>query len=541
LEIFATVGTTTSEEVDAMQTQWETIAAPTHQTSKWTNKFTIQNLLSRVNKTVLLTGVSLWILFVILLAIIQFATPNLVGNDGYYHIKLAQVMREQGLRPEFIWLPLTILNIEAYYDHHFLYHVMLIPFTFGDLRQGAKWASVIFPAFTFLAGWILLRGQRVSYAVLWALGLMAVSSAFLYRMSMPRVQAVSLLVILLALHFTLTQRYRWLLPLSFLYVWLYDAFPLILVVVGVYVATRWLLDGQLKPTPLAYTIAGVGLGLLINPYFPDNLVFIYHHLAPKLTDATATKVGNEWYPYKTWTLVENSGPALLAFIAGIFALGLNPKRMNRTTTILLIITVLFGVMLFKSRRFVEYFPAFALLFCAAAWTPLINSWRQSKLWLRWGLPALLVMLLIPAITWNVQATQESLQKSKPYQRYAAASAWLQENTPAQSRIFQTDWDDFTRLYFYNTHNTYTLGLDPTYMQLYDVALFEQWVDITKGREETPAKVIANNFGGEYVLTDLKHRSFLREAQADPQLEEIYRDEYAVIFRVIAQTDEKRGG
>jgi hypothetical protein len=541
LKIFATVGTTISEEVDAMQTQWDSAPAKTYTPSKWTNKFTIQNLLSRVNKTVLLTGVSLWILFVVLLAIIQFATPNLAGNDGYYHIKLAQVMREQGLRPEFIWLPLTILNIDAYYDHHFLYHIMLIPFTFGDLRQGAKWASVILPAFTFLAGWVLLRGQRVPYAALWALGLMAVSSAFLYRMSMPRVQAMSLLVLLLALHVTLTQRYRWLLPLSFLYVWLYDAFPLILVVVGVYVAVRWLLDGQLKLAPLTYTIAGVGLGLLINPYFPDNLVFIYHHLAPKLTDATATKVGNEWYPYKTWTLVENSGPALLAFIAGVFALGLNPKRMNRTTTILLIITVLFGAMLFKSRRFVEYFPAFALLFCAVAWTPLINSWRQSKLWTWWGLPILLITLLIPATTWNVQATQESLQKSKSYQRYAGASAWLQENSPAGSRVFQTDWDDFTRLYFYNTHNTYTLGLDPTYMQLYDEALFEQWVDITKGRVNTPAKVIANDFGGEYVLTDLKHKSFLREAQADAQLEEVYQDEYAVIFRVIAQSDGKEGG
>jgi hypothetical protein len=370
------------------------------------------------------------------------------------------------------------------------------------------------------------------------MGFVAVSEAFLYRMSMPRVQAVSLLMLFLILHVTLTKRYRWLLPLSFLYVWLYDAFPLILIVVGVYVVVRWLLDRQRDLAPLAYAIAGISLGLLINPYFPDNLVFIFHHFTPKLTDTTAIRVGNEWYPYKTWTLVENSGPALLAFIAGVFALGFQERRMNVPTATLLLISVLLGAMLFKSRRFVEYFPAFTLLFCAIAWTPLLKHAMRTRAWTRWALPILLAILLIPAIWSNVQATRDSLQKSKPYQRYAAASAWLQEHTPAGSRVFQTDWDDFTQLYFYNTHNTYTLGLDPTYMQLYDPQLYDTWVDISKGRVEAPADVIRHTFDAPYVLTDLKHTSFLRQARADSNLKEVYQDEYAVIFAVTGQTDSK---
>ena len=281
-----------------------------------------------------------------------------------------------------------------------------------------------------------------------------------------------------------------------------------------------------------YSGLGIGLGLVLNPYFPENLLFIAHHLLPKLTDATAVSVGKEWYPYQTWTLVENSGGALVLFVAGIFALGLREKRMNAATATLLLVAVLFGAMLFKSRRFVEYFPAFALLFCAVAWAPLLESWLRQKTRLAQELPIFMAILLIPVIVWNVQATQDSLQNSKPYQRYAEASAWLQTNTPAGSLIFQTDWDDFTRLYFYNTHNTYTAGLDPTYMQLYDAQLYDEWVDITKGRVETPAKPIHDAFGAEYILTDLKHKGFLREARADPGLEEVYRDEYAIIFQVL---------
>ena len=487
---------------------------------------------------VVLIAAALATVFSGVLAAVQFSTPNLAGNDGYYHIKLAQVMRQNGLHPPFFWLPLTILNARDYYDHHFLYHMLLIPFTFGDLRYGAKWASVIFPTLTFLVGWVLLRGQRVPLAWLWAMGFVAVSEAFLYRMSMPRAQALSLLMLLLALHLILMGRYRWLLPVGFAYVWLYNAFPLLLAVVGAYIAAQWLLERRLIMAPLWYAAAGIGLGLIVNPYFPENIFFIYNHLAPKLVDATATKVGNEWYPYRTWTLVENSGPALGLFAAGIVALGLQSRRMTVSTATTLALTLLFGGMLLKSRRFVEYWPAFALLFCAFASAPLLKQWlkpgRVRKILLAGGL----LLVFIPAIWWNTHGTQENMQKSKPFQTYAEASAWLVQNSPAGSRVFQTDWDDFTRLFFYNTHNTYTAGLDPTYMQLHDPALFDLWVDITKGRVALPAETIATTFEAGYVISDLKHKTFLKTAETDPGLEEVYRDEYAVIFQVLKQNKER---
>jgi hypothetical protein len=505
-------------------------------------KLDLVRVLPRVHWPVVFSGLAWFGLYGLLLAMIQFATPNLVDNDGFYHIKLAQLMRQEGWRPAFPWLPLTVLNAGSFVDHHFLYHILLIPFTFGDLRLGAKWASVIFPACTFLVGWLFLRGQRLPYAGLWSLGFLAVSEAFLYRMSMPRAQAVSLLVLLLALHLTLTQRYRWLLPLAFLYVWFYNAFPLILMVVGVYVGVRWLLDRQLHLTPLGYTALGLVLGLLVNPYFPNNLIFIYHHLFPKLTETTAISVGNEWYPYQTWTLIENSGLALLAYVAGAFALGLGQRRMNPRTATLFILATLFGLMLFKSRRFVEYYPAFALLFCVSAWSPLFEEWRQSQPWLRRVLPAALATVLGSSLWFNVQAAQEGMQNARPYQRYAAASAWLQANTPSGSRVFQTDWDDFPRLFFYNTHNTYIVGLDPTYMQLYNPDLYDIWVEITRGRVEAPAQTIAATFGAHYVITDLEHKGFIHVAKADPHLKEIYHDEYAAVFQIIEPMEvNKKGG
>lgn len=486
----------------------------------------------RIEGAVGLTGLGLFGVLVALLAAIQFSTPNLVGSDGYYHIKLAQIMGEQGLRPDFPWLPLSVLNPADYVDHHLLYHVLLIPFTYVDLHAGAKWASIMGPALTFLAGWLLLRAQQVPYAAGWTLGFLAVSEAFLYRLSMPRAQAVSLLFLLVALHFSFTRRERWLLPLGLLYVWLYNAFPLLLLVVGVYAAMRWLLERRFEPQPLITTALGIGLGLILNPYFPENLLFIYHHLSPKLTDMTAVSVGIEWYPYETWTLVENSGPALIVFVAGAFALGWRERRLDPATATLFSLAVIFGAMLFKSRRFVEYYPAFALLFCALAWKPILQGWlsphRQfaSKL-----APVGLALLLAVTVYHTVSAARDSVASSGDYRQYEAASTWLKSQTPAGSRIFQTDWDDFPRLFYHNTHNTYLIGLDPTYMQLYDAQLYNDWVEITQGQIEAPSRAMVEKFGADYVLTDLAHESFLEQAQADPHLKEVYRDDEAVIFQI----------
>jgi hypothetical protein len=133
---------------------------------------------------------------------------------------------------------------------------------------------------------------------------------------------------------------------------------------------------------------------------------------------------------------------------------------------------------------------------------------------------------------SIPRAKDAIDGSKPYDLYAGASAWLAENTPAGERVFQTDWDDFPRLFFYNTHNTYLIGLDPTYMQLHDPNLYALWVEITKGNVENPSGIILEKFESRFVHTDLNHGNFLRAAEDDAGLIETYRDDQAVIFEVI---------
>lgn len=484
----------------------------------------------------------LFLLFFGGMAFVQFATPDLPDNDGYYHIKLASLMRTESLKPEFPWLPLSILNENEFYDHHFLFHVALMPFTFGDLRLGAKWAAVTFASLAFLSVWYLFYRQRIPWGWLWALALLGISDAFLYRMSITRAQSLSLAVLVLGLAWMLEGKYWHLGFLAFFYVWLYDAFPLLLILALLHVFAIAMIERRLEYRPMLFIGIGIVLGLLINPYFPDNIIFSFRHMLPKLTGATSVSVGNEWYPYDTGQLLKNSLPALIAFGGGMLALGLTSRKMDVRTGVALLAMLLFGLMLFQARRFIEYFPPFALIFATFAWAPLIpdpqlvpvpSARPTLQALLRGNFPAILLAGMVVASGFkSLPATQNSLRNSKPYSLYAGASVWLAENTSAGERVFQTDWDDFPRLFYYNTHNTYLAGLDPTYMQLYNRELYDLWVLITRGEIKQPSQFIANHFHSQYVHSDLKHGKFIRNAEQDPGLHEVYRDDQAVVFEVV---------
>jgi hypothetical protein len=248
---------------------------------------------------------------------------------------------------------------------------------------------------------------------------------------------------------------------------------------------------------------------------------------------------------------------LIAFVSGLVALGLHKQRMDTRTALTLFLSLFFGLMLFQSRRFIEYFPPFALIFSAIAWAPLITvpwqnlfeespdnsgnhvsrgysimDWKSS----RWLPGMLLILSLIIGIVFTGRAARENLQDTKPAGLYSQTSKWLVENTPQGTRIFQTDWDDFPRLFFHNIWNTYLIGLDPTFMQIKDPDLFDQWVNITRGEVELPAQQIFGDFAAQYVLTDLKHEKFIERAGEDPAMVEVFRDGEAILFKVQLPTD-----
>jgi hypothetical protein len=216
--------------------------------------------------------------------------------------------------------------------------------------------------------------------------------------------------------------------------------------------------------------------------------------------------------------------------------------MQVNTATLLLTSGLFALMLMQARRFIEYFPPFSLAFAALAWSDFLrtlNEARQAgeqtnRRWItarRLIYPLLLGVILVVGMWISFPNLRQSLQASQPPERYANAAAWLSHSTPQGALVFQTDWDDFTRLFFHNTHNVYLVGLDPTYLQLANAELYDLWVKICDGEVENPSQVIIERFGARYVFTDTRHQDFLELAAADPDMQEVFRDSQAVIFHI----------
>jgi len=163
------------------------------------------------------------------MAWIQFASPAIVGNDAYYHIRWSRMLRDSLPHlPAFKWLPLTVLRPQLFVDQHFLFHVSLMPFTYGDLRLGAKLAAPLFSAIAMTSIFGLLVVYRIRYRWLWLLALAGSSEPFLYRMSMTRAPSLSLLLLAVGVYLILERRWVSLAVLTFVFVWLYNMFPLIL-------------------------------------------------------------------------------------------------------------------------------------------------------------------------------------------------------------------------------------------------------------------------------------------------------------------------
>ena len=71
----------------------------------------------------------------------QFSIPTIFGADGYLHIRLAEIIKDHGPIKDFHWARYSIFATR-FSDKDFLYHVLLIPFTFfGDIFFGAKVAA----------------------------------------------------------------------------------------------------------------------------------------------------------------------------------------------------------------------------------------------------------------------------------------------------------------------------------------------------------------------------------------------------------------
>jgi hypothetical protein len=464
----------------------------------------------------------------VVLAGLQFSTANIVGVDSAFHIRYAEIIRLAGITgfpPPFPWLPLTILAPDRYADHHMLYHLFLVPFTLGDLRVGAKLAAVV-GAWVFVAAFVwVVRRERIPEVSLLLLALAAASPDLLFRLEMTRVQALSLACLFVGFHLALARRLLALAVLALLYTWLYDGFLLLAVPVGAVVAADLVVERRVRPAIVAAAVAGMVVGLIVNPYFPEYLEFIVHHVGDKLGESEPIRVGREWFPYDPISLLGNGLLSMLYVAFGVAVLGEQGLRGDRRLLAAVLVAGVFLILMLQAMRFIEYFAPAAAFVAASASVHVLPSLARGR---RRALVAVLAAVAVA----NVAGVAWALaRKTDGLDRFAAAARYVAAQAPAGAMLCATDWDDFPWLYFHNVESTYLVGLDPTYLRNRYRDVYWQWVDVTQGRSSEPSRFLSERLPCAYVVSDRLHQAFLEQAAADPGLTEVLADAESVLFRV----------
>ncbi|MBA3515464.1 MAG: hypothetical protein H0T77_13955 [Pyrinomonadaceae bacterium] len=508
------------------------------------------------------------IIIVLLFWSLQFSTDAICCGDfdGYYHIKWSRMLwegwRHRSFPPIFTWLPSTTLSPKNYVDHHFLFHVFQIPFTFGDGRLGAKISSVIFASLALLSCYWLLVHHRIRYVLLWLVALLACSSPFLYRLNMAKAPPFAIIYLIVGIYLLFKKKYWLLAPLAFIFTLTYDMFVLLILAVFIWVAVIGWTERRFEWRPIVWVLAGTAAGFIINPYFPKNLQLFYQHLRIKLTPSEfSTKVGQEWYPYNSWEFIGNSLVACVAMVVGYIAFDPADRKRADHPLFFLIFSTALMVMTARWKRIAEYWPPFAVMFSAFALQPWLVGARSALM----GLPTdvleelqpfldrsepgpqlisedridlartvgaiVIAVLLAVILLLNWRATEADIKSSESHGYYRAGAAWMRANvTPAQV-VFNTDWDDFPRLFYYDPSHHYVSGLDPTYLFDRDPALAKLYDRITLGEEEDPGPLIRDRFGARYVFTDNGHDKFFNNAIESGWFDIVYEDTDCTILRI----------
>lgn len=545
------------------------------------------------------------LLFIVAFSLFSYfqISPTFPDPDSFYHAKMAVLIRDQGIVKNFPWLQFTVLK-NSYIDHHFLYHVALVPFvTFLDPLVGIKLATALFAALLILVIYWFLKKFRVRSAIFYCL-ILLVSSPFIFRINLAKASSVSLIILLFGLYFIFNRKLWQLFALSFLYVWTYGGWPLILVLTAFYVLSDAIinfshpeqLDDRVKYQEtkikkitqrikkfflrfkinsshffrrvftkdnlglLGACLGGLAAGIVVNPFFPKNLIFYWHQIIEiaVINYQNVINVGAEWYPYNIGDLVSNSSFVFILLILSFAFFFINflkyfvgqekNFKAGRKTKIIILclnlLTIFFLALTLRSRRNVEYFIPFAVISSGFSLNqPLssakkylgsfINWWKNRKILA--SILCLYVLIVVPfTAVRNILSVKDLYAGGNSIQQYRGAAEWLKNNTPAGSIVFHNDWDDFPALFYYDSNNYYIDGLDPTFMYDYDKNLYQEWVDITTGKQKKNiSELVKNDFHSEYVFVDKDHVALENNLKSDGHFVMVYKDNEGKIYHLVS--------
>ncbi len=503
-------------------------------------------------------------------------TSTIIDPDSFYHAKIAIFLSKGKLIKNFIWLPYTTLGYD-YIDHHFLYHLYLVPFVkFFKPLIGIKISQILLSSLAVFSVYLLMQRYNIRYSYLYLFSLL-ITLPFLFRALLIKAPMLSLIFLILGIYFIWEKKLLQLFILSFLYVLAYGAWPLILlidifVIIGDII--REIIEQKEKNSLdiksykeiiaklknkdfikadlklLSITILGLVGGCVINPYFPKNLKFYWIQIVQigVINYHNIIDVGQEWYPYSFPDLLSSTPIINILIIISIVLFFLQIKKQDKKTWSLFFLTLFFYLYTLKARRSIEYLAPFSILFSGFT----INKALENKKmlpkildllklaiptkWIRISL-IITISLVLLLNTISLKEIKQKEDSGFKLDYLKKSSNFLKNNTKKGDIIMHSCWDIFPFLFYYDDYNRYISGLDNTFLYEQSKNLYQEFTNINKAKiKKNLALIIKNDFKANYFLVQKDKKNLKNILEKDKNFKKIYSDNEVNIYKIKSQNN-----
>ncbi|WP_462137066.1 glycosyltransferase [Candidatus Mycalebacterium sp.] len=445
-----------------------------------------------------------------ILAKILFWEEYWVNPDAYYHLGVGIAYMENGWLWDFPWLKYTVLG-ENFPNVYFLQHLLLgitnslIPSQ--DPIIALKTTIMTMAFLQILSFYLFLRKWKVSGAVMWTIiGITVSSNMIWHTIALKGITLFSIMLpwIVDALWSNSNRR-------AFFVGWLasyvYVGFIIMVPLAACRVLGQLIFDGKLKIKIPLLLFAGVALGMVLSPFFPNHLFHIVREIKTVFERPDFVKpgdfFGSEWQSLHRLQLQHFLGGFLLPAIA---ATAFYMRRKSGPGGIIgsaFLAVFIFALLPFKGgAKFAQIFVVVSATMVPLIYEPILRAGvkiRGTGIKIKPFLPIVFVLIFLVYSLPFIKGRQRKEAPKAPVPSSYSKMAEMVKTLTDKNKVVIAPWDDFPGLFFFNKNNYYVSGMNNLFLYHNDPQRFTAYYKLFKGGIQNPAKTVPLLFDGADLI------------------------------------------
>ncbi|MDP3764038.1 MAG: hypothetical protein Q8Q95_00245 [bacterium] len=499
-----------------------------------------------------------------------FYYPPTVGIDNYYHIRHAWIYQTQGIfNSDFPWLENSVIG-KLGGDIWYGFHILLIPFTFfTDLLLGIKLATVAIIFFALFAVYFIFKKFNIRWPFLWTIFFFFSVPDVHFRLMMLRPHVLTLALLAIIFYLLVQKKFGKSIFItsalaSFIHIsllWLPLLIAFVIFIFQKIFEKRWEIKNNI------YLFAGLIFGVILRPNALSSLKLAYIQVIQlsleKLNNAPL-RFGTELRPGNDLSiLLFEILPISLIVIASIVSLAIFLRKRkisleNQEKTViwsLVTFFIIFGVLFYTfARRTADIWVLFSILLAAVAFSMVL---KNNEIYLKFK-KIFLTIFFVVIIGFGAQTLRivsGYISGLPPQNMFKESANWLKENSEKGDIVFNTRWDNFSFMFFWNQHNHFINGMDPIFEYSNNKSLYLQhyFLEIDKilmvngeaytcganpcqeGAVSTVYDSLKNNFKAKYIFVEPARNPMLYKfLDSNKHFDKVFdaRNSLEIVFKVL---------